>query len=394
MTWAIPTCWALAYPVIIHVLLSLSHHQNPTAIIQPPVITREGNSEASSAPCAVQGAQSCDGEQSTKCIITASDTSDCEDKGSSVENGQKEEKLRGKFERETKEQAREHKSIHVVESEDWMGGKDDEFLKEVIHELEQFEKENYPEQCETEHTTKQCQESCSIVAQPNKQDVFPQCIQTHCPHPHLVGRSGRSQVTVNDTTPSRTPCIPHIVPVTLLPPSHGCVQMYGSNKDTFQKPKTPLSTAQVLSPPPNLTYDHTKSSAFECSTLSHSKPINQEAPPEATAGATSLPKPACDDGFRTPSTSQWMKTKNSFSSSSLSGQDSPVPFNGGKITPPLCDCGKRTRRKVVSSPGPNQGKPFYSCSKGRTSGCGYFKWEISQHSFSSFNLSSEYSCSC
>ncbi|XP_069762366.1 ERI1 exoribonuclease 2 isoform X2 [Narcine bancroftii] len=55
-------------------------------------------------------------------------------------------------------------------------------------------------------------------------------------------------------------------------------------------------------------------------------------------------------------------------------------LNGDKITPPLCDCGLRTKRLTVSKPGPNQGKVFYSCVMGKrkadsTKGCGYFKWE-------------------
>ncbi|XP_078273602.1 ERI1 exoribonuclease 2 [Rhinoraja longicauda] len=55
-------------------------------------------------------------------------------------------------------------------------------------------------------------------------------------------------------------------------------------------------------------------------------------------------------------------------------------LNGEKITPPLCGCGRRAKRLTVSKAGPNQGKVFYSCTKGRinadnSKGCGYFKWE-------------------
>ncbi|XP_053132355.1 ERI1 exoribonuclease 2 [Hemicordylus capensis] len=52
-----------------------------------------------------------------------------------------------------------------------------------------------------------------------------------------------------------------------------------------------------------------------------------------------------------------------------------------KVTPPLCKCGRRTRRLNVSNGGPNHGKAFYSCSvkkqEGNRRGCGYFKWESS-----------------
>ena len=53
---------------------------------------------------------------------------------------------------------------------------------------------------------------------------------------------------------------------------------------------------------------------------------------------------------------------------------------GLKRTPPLCDCGRRSHRKMVQNPGPNVGRFFYACPLGRKgmhkkSGCGFFKWE-------------------
>ena len=65
-------------------------------------------------------------------------------------------------------------------------------------------------------------------------------------------------------------------------------------------------------------------------------------------------------------------------------------FNGGGVTPPLCNCGRRTRRRSVINPGPNQGKAFFTCSlnHGRSSlsssadkskaksGCKFFRWEV------------------
>ena len=67
-----------------------------------------------------------------------------------------------------------------------------------------------------------------------------------------------------------------------------------------------------------------------------------------------------------------------------------VSFNGGGVTPPLCQCGRRTRRRCVVNPGPNQGRAFFSCSfnhgksglgsnvskKKSEGGCKFFRWEV------------------
>ena len=51
-----------------------------------------------------------------------------------------------------------------------------------------------------------------------------------------------------------------------------------------------------------------------------------------------------------------------------------------KRTPPMCECGRRSNRKTVQTPGPNVGRVFFACPLGRKgtgkkSGCGFFKWE-------------------
>lgn len=54
-----------------------------------------------------------------------------------------------------------------------------------------------------------------------------------------------------------------------------------------------------------------------------------------------------------------------------------------KATPPLCKCGRRSKRRMVQSPGPNLGRFFFSCSGGKTTdrnGCGFFQWESSTQS--------------
>ncbi|XP_036847853.1 ERI1 exoribonuclease 2 isoform X2 [Manis javanica] len=55
------------------------------------------------------------------------------------------------------------------------------------------------------------------------------------------------------------------------------------------------------------------------------------------------------------------------------------PWKSGKMTPPLCKCGRRSKRLVVSNNGPNHGKVFYCCPIGKYQEkrkcCGYFRWE-------------------
>ena len=67
-----------------------------------------------------------------------------------------------------------------------------------------------------------------------------------------------------------------------------------------------------------------------------------------------------------------------------------VCFNRGGVTPPLCQCGRRTRRRSVVNPGPNQGRAFFTCSlshgrlghetnsadKKAKRGCSFFRWEV------------------
>lgn len=51
----------------------------------------------------------------------------------------------------------------------------------------------------------------------------------------------------------------------------------------------------------------------------------------------------------------------------------------GKLTPPLCNCGRRAKKLSVSNAGPNHGRAFFCCPVGKQGddkkSCGYFKWE-------------------
>ena len=210
-----------------------------------------------------------------------------------------------------------------------------------------------------------------------------------------VERCGLSQslsiksVTRSEGTPSRTNFLSHITPVTLLPAT-------GLNQRCNKANSLPSCNQQLVctspsgtttSTPPTPSLLRVQQKPVICPTASMCA-IDTSLPCRAQGAANSAVSNTL--GFQTPSTVQWMKAKSFQSSVSSSG--SPQPFNGGKLTPPLCKCGKRAKRKLVTSPGPNQGRPFFSCPAGRSSGCQYFRWETPSLSISdTVDLSSEYS---
>ncbi|KAK6170665.1 hypothetical protein SNE40_019000 [Patella caerulea] len=53
--------------------------------------------------------------------------------------------------------------------------------------------------------------------------------------------------------------------------------------------------------------------------------------------------------------------------------------SGMMATPPLCNCGRRSKRRMVQNPGPNIGRFFFACRLGSRDdpkvGCGMFQWE-------------------
>lgn len=57
-----------------------------------------------------------------------------------------------------------------------------------------------------------------------------------------------------------------------------------------------------------------------------------------------------------------------------------IVLSSCKRTPPLCRCGRRAACKVANSPGPNQGRSFFTCPNQRRSlgmvskSCSYFMW--------------------
>ncbi|XP_071359958.1 ERI1 exoribonuclease 2 isoform X2 [Trachinotus anak] len=75
---------------------------------------------------------------------------------------------------------------------------------------------------------------------------------------------------------------------------------------------------------------------------------------------------------------------NTLSSCTNRSFTSVTTIRGQKITSPLCECGRRAKRQVVSNGGPNHGRGFYCCPVRRSGGggriqkgCEFFKWESS-----------------
>ena len=357
------------------VVLSWSgqNHTAQTAIFTPQTIqppesyTAEGKqNQIDHAPQIEEAAHLIASASTSTAITTASSTSQSVMKSTAelVEERKEAERGLSKDVETSARQAKDHNILHEGESQDWGwgAGEEENFLEGVMQELDAFERAIDSEQIANSHTPKQ---NLSHAPQHNIQ----------CTSQYSKEQTERAKISGNVTTPSRTQCIPHIAPVTLLPPSNVCVKQCGPQKNIRQDVKQ--HGIQKVSQLSDSTNCSNKATVCESSTCAETD----------KQGEGSRVGAAVSGGFCTPSTSQWLKTKNSFSSI----RHSPTPFNGGKLTPPLCNCGKRAKRKIVTSPGPNQGKPFFSCSKGRMLGCHYFKWET-PHSHNSLTFFSNLSC--
>ncbi|XP_068952177.1 ERI1 exoribonuclease 2 [Petaurus breviceps papuanus] len=148
-----------------------------------------------------------------------------------------------------------------------------------------------------------------------------------------------------------------------------------SNIDTFKLPNLKVHllsrSKTVLSPPSTLVEPQTPYSMVIKRKLS-SPPV---FPPSK--------KQSFIIHEEKPTSSHCSPVKNSFQKMIPSVLKSTVnlqeSWKSGKMTSPLCNCGRRSKRLIVSNNGPNHGKAFYSCPVGKYQkngqNCGYFKWE-------------------
>ena len=132
-----------------------------------------------------------------------------------------------------------------------------------------------------------------------------------------------------------------------------------SNQDTVTPKRVPLSRNKIQN---NLAPSCSNSKESVNNALKHKhetvKGVKKISPP---AASKIISKSTITDDINTPK-----KQKTSFSIC--------------KRTPPLCRCGHRAVYKVANSPGPNQGRCFFTCPNQRrslgmvTRTCSFFMW--------------------
>ncbi|XP_062282303.1 ERI1 exoribonuclease 2 [Scomber scombrus] len=177
----------------------------------------------------------------------------------------------------------------------------------------------------------------------------------------------QSSIPVNVSEKTSTPNISFAKP-------NATVTQYKKNKET---PKSSFSiftnSAKKVAAPSSLNFSKNVLSSMSTNTFSSS--INRSSNPLNVKERTST------------SITSFAKPKTNTFSSSINRSSVPATMRGrgaggGKITAPLCGCGRRAKRQVVSNGGPNHGRGFYCCAVRRSGsgnriqkGCEFFKWE-------------------
>lgn len=177
-----------------------------------------------------------------------------------------------------------------------------------------------------------------------------------------------AKCTTTSVTPCRTQSTLSFKPQgTFKPPSARL-----SNTYTHLDPNGTVRTKTLNTPP-----------TMPLNTPS-TKPLNTPSTiPLNTPSTKHLSTPLDTSKFRTPS-ARPLKSPTDIpgykTTSSTTFQSSTNP-SSMKGTPPLCNCGKRSKRRMVQTPGPNLGRFFFTCgssyynSTDRKNACGFFKWE-------------------
>lgn len=111
-------------------------------------------------------------------------------------------------------------------------------------------------------------------------------------------------------------------------------------------------------------------------TEKENKDLHQQSVTNGYPQNTYTPQTGSNPTFKTPASFQQRST---FSTSGSFGKSNTC--TSMKVTPPLCQCGRRSKRRMVQSPGQNMGRFFFSCAVRKSvaskDGCKFFKWETS-----------------
>lgn len=150
---------------------------------------------------------------------------------------------------------------------------------------------------------------------------------------------------------------------------------------------TPCGAQSTLSFKPPGTFK--PPSARLSNTCTHLDPTGTVRTPSTrplnTPSTKHLSTPVDTPKFKTPSAKPLMITPSDmpgYKTPSFTTFKSSTNPSSMKETPPLCNCGKRSKRRMVQTPGPNLGRFFFSCGSSyyntteRKNACGFFKWEM------------------
>uniref|UniRef100_A0A3B5A6B1 ERI1 exoribonuclease 2 n=1 Tax=Stegastes partitus TaxID=144197 RepID=A0A3B5A6B1_9TELE len=168
-----------------------------------------------------------------------------------------------------------------------------------------------------------------------------------------------SSVTSNSTRTSRS----HIKV------SNNLNEMMQHSTASTSDKNTSTPNASFARPKPVITQPTKHKETPKSSFAIYTDPTNQVAAPPR--GSLSTPKNVLSS-----------LSTNTLSSRTNRSSTSMIMKGAHRITSPLCACGRRAKRQVVSNGGPNHGRGFYCCpvrrsgSGGRVGkGCEFFKWE-------------------
>ena len=303
----------------------------------------------------------------------------------------------------------------IVDETDWT----EDFMKDIAKELDDWDNDNIAnEHQQSDH------QHCAHGGERHQNSNISHKASTDGSNLPIVEKFCQLQESSSLTKQSNSgsDCVSHVTPITVLPSEKGNSTLIPihTHSPTILKMSashtSPSGNATEVSvvkeTPPFVTkrcIDHESQEKHQlCRRSSHtdhqqSECFSRDTTPQGShVGRFPHTAQSTDKNqnhavsFRTPSTAEWMKAKRLSSHSihtplnfgtSVCSTHTPPNFNngkvllsGGKVTPPLCDCGKRAKRKTVSNAGPNEGKTFYACPNGKASdnsrGCGFFKWEM------------------